>query len=136
MDSGLLQTSFDNKPLLVFWLKVMVAYQNNTSTKTFLYQQFHLLLAAFPLSPFQLLLLAQNDLRRPAALLPAFSLEGGVVTAVLRFPPVLLLYFFTPADVIPAPDSVLLLSPDFWDIPDISSLIGLGLSIEKDEILS
>jgi hypothetical protein len=31
--------------------------------------------------------LAQNDLRRPAALLPAFNLDGGVVTAVFNLLP-------------------------------------------------
>jgi hypothetical protein len=56
---------------------------------------------------------AQNDFLLPAALDPAFSFDGGVVTAVFKSPPVRLLYLATPFAVIPAPLSVLLLSPDF-----------------------
>ena len=85
------------------------------------HQQFQRRRAALPLSPSQLRDLAQKLLRLLAALEPGLSLEGGVVTAVFRFPPVRLLYFFTPCAVIPAPDSVDLLSPDFWDIPFMSS---------------
>ena len=50
---------------------------------------------------------AQKDLRLFAALLPALSLDGFVVTAVFNLLPGLARrYAFTPASVIPAPDFV------------------------------
>jgi hypothetical protein len=46
-------------------------------------------------------ILEQNDALRFAGLLPAFSLDGGVVTAVFKFPPVARLYLATPLAVRP-----------------------------------
>ena len=60
------------------------------------YQQFHLRNAnalrvglpfGFFIGPLTPLILAQNDLRRLAALLPGFNLLGGVVTAVCSLEP-------------------------------------------------
>jgi hypothetical protein len=46
-------------------------------------------------------ILEQKLALRFAGLLPAFSLEGGVVTAVFKFPPVARLYLATPLAVRP-----------------------------------
>ena len=60
---------------------------NNTTRSNQTFQQFHLLLAALPLSPVQLFEREQKAFRLLAALLPAFNLEGGVVTAVFSLLP-------------------------------------------------
>jgi hypothetical protein len=71
--------------------------------------------AALPRVPVHERERAQNDLRRPAAFEPGFTLP---VTAVFNFEPGLRArYAFTPFSVMPAPDSVGRLCPLLMDIP-------------------
>ena len=84
--------------LWAFVLAEVVEKMSNTlmASSLFSCQQFHLRRASalrvglpfgFFIGPFIPLIRAQNDLRRFAALLPFFNLEGGVVTAVFSLLP-------------------------------------------------
>jgi len=72
----------------------------NIGIKSSFHLQPHLLLAALPRSPFQLLDLAQNDLCRGPDFVGAFNLL-----------PVARLYFFLPLDVNPPPAETESFSP-------------------------